>query len=101
MGSCYLRVLESKMPTITLAPEHGYVLLAASGSFVVNFWQSMKIGGKRRELKIEYPAQWSDQHPIFNCYQRAHQNTLENVPFFLAMLMGGGIGTRSCHPPQV
>ena len=41
------------MPTITLSPEHGYVLLAASGSFLVNFWQSMKIGGKRRELKIE------------------------------------------------
>eukprot|EP00093_Oithona_nana_P012489 12489.XXX_809711_810449_1 [CDS] Oithona nana genome sequencing. len=79
------------MPTITLTPEHGYVLLAASGSFLVNFWQSMKIGGKRRELKIEYPAQWSDKHPIFNCYQRAHQNTLENVPFFLAMLMGGGV----------
>lgn len=41
------------MPTITITPEHGYVLLAASGSFLVNFWQYMKIGSKRRELKIE------------------------------------------------
>ena len=50
------------MPTITLTPEHGYVLLAASGSFLVNFWQSMKIGGKRRELKIEVNCKFA---PLF------------------------------------
>ena len=102
------------MSTIILTPEHGYVLLAASGSFLLNFWQTTKIGGKRRELKIEaksfinfskrnklfilfsfvflqYPAQWSDKHPMFNCYQRAHQNTLEYLPLYLALLMGGGV----------
>ena len=43
------------MPTITLtlSPEHGYVFLAASAAFLVNFWQYIKIGSKRRELKIE------------------------------------------------
>merc|ERR1711994_86241 len=69
----------------------GYVILAASGSFLVNMWQMSKIGGKRKELGIQYPQMWSDKHPVFNCYQRAHQNTLEVIPFVLAMELLGGI----------
>ena len=42
----------SKM-AITLSPEHGYVILAVSGSFVLNMWQMMKIGNKRKELGIQ------------------------------------------------
>ena len=42
---------EIKM-TITISPEHGYVILAASGAFLLNLWQMMKIGGKRKELGI-------------------------------------------------
>lgn len=76
---------------IQIHPEYGYVILAASGTFLVNFWQMMKIGGKRKELGIQFPQMWSDQHPIFNCYQRAHQNTLEIVPFFLALVFAGGL----------
>ena len=38
---------------INISPEYGYVLLAASGSFLVNMWQMMKIGFKRKELGIE------------------------------------------------
>ena len=38
---------------LNISPEYGYVLLAASGSFVVNMWQMMKIGFKRKELGIE------------------------------------------------
>merc|ERR1711971_53083 len=51
---------EIKM-TITISPEHGYVILAASGAFLLNLWQMMKISGKRKELGItrrkSYPAQ--------------------------------------------
>ena len=38
--------------TIAITPEHGYVILAASGTFLLNVWQMMKIGGKRKELGI-------------------------------------------------
>ena len=35
-----------KKMTITISPEHGYVILAASGTFLLNVWQMMKIGFK-------------------------------------------------------
>ncbi len=39
---------------------------------------------------IEYPQMTSEKHPDFTCAQRAHQNTLELLPFYLATLFGGG-----------
>ena len=38
---------------LDIPPEFGYVILAASGSFLVNMWQMSKIGGKRKELGIQ------------------------------------------------
>ena len=37
----------------TLASEYGYVLLAASGSFLINFWQMMMIRRKRLEFDVK------------------------------------------------
>ena len=46
------KINSTKKMTITISPEHGYVILAASGTFLLNVWQMMKIGGKRKELGI-------------------------------------------------
>jgi glutathione S-transferase len=33
----------------------------------------------------------SIDHPVFDCYQRAHQNTLEFLPFFLVLILAAGL----------
>ena len=47
-----------KMVTITLPPEFGYVILAGVSMAFVNFWLMMKVGGKRKELGVEYPLMY-------------------------------------------
>ena len=46
-------LLREKKMSINIVPEHGYVILAASGSFLLNTWQGINIGMKRNELGIE------------------------------------------------
>ncbi|ETW07239.1 hypothetical protein H310_01804 [Aphanomyces invadans] len=74
----------------TLQPEHGYVILVVVLVAVVNFWAGVRVLGARKKFNINYPqmyAEKSDEHcHEFNCYQRAHQNVLENLPVFLALL---------------
>ena len=79
------------MVTLNISPEYGYVVMVGAGMILVNFWKMMRIGGMRKKLGIKYPQMYSDEHPIFNCYQRAHQNTLEFVPFFYPTLLTAGL----------
>ena len=78
------------MSTSMLPSEYGYVVLVGSGTVLLNLFQMMRIGKLRRGLGIKYPEMYSDKHPEFNYAQRAHQNTLENLPFMLSgMFMAG------------
>jgi len=74
-----------------LHPSYGYVVLTAVGSFFVLAWQGFQVGKARKMYKVTYPTMYSADNALFNCYQRAHQNTLENIPQFLTMLAFGGL----------
>jgi len=76
---------------LSVDPAYGYVLLVAVFSYCLSFWQGGMVGRMRTKYKVDYPAMYSDTEPMFNCYQRAHQNTLEKIPLFLILLLASGL----------
>ncbi|XP_046393488.1 microsomal glutathione S-transferase 3-like [Ischnura elegans] len=79
------------MATITIPADYGWVILTAVGSSFVITWKAMRVGAARKKYNIPYPIMYSNDNNVFNCLQRAHQNTLENYPQFLYMLFLGGL----------
>jgi glutathione S-transferase len=77
--------------TLQISSDYGYVILAASATAFLNIFQIVNIAKLRKKHGINYPAMTSDKHDDFNCAQRVHANTLENIPFFLSTLMMAGI----------
>lgn len=80
---------------LELLPEgYGYVMFTFVDSVLVNTWMSMNVMKARKDHKVKYPKLYSEDNDQFNCIQRAHQNTLEMYPQFLALLFVGGLA----HP---
>lgn len=78
-------------PLMLDLPGYGYVLLTVVLTWFLLFWQGFQVGRMRKKYKVEYPTMYSDTEPIFNCYQRVHQNTLERVTVFLTLLLAAGL----------
>lgn len=76
--------------TVELVSGHGYVALVAIASVFVMQGGGIMVGMARRKYDVKYPTMYlPEEHKdakAFNCVQRAHQNSLENYPGFLAML---------------
>ncbi|GAB9472227.1 Microsomal glutathione s-transferase [Globisporangium polare] len=83
------------MIQFVLQPEHGYIPLLVVAMAFVNVWAAMKVGKARKKYDVQYPqmyAEKSDKNAkAFNCVQRAHQNVLEQVPFFFALLVASSV----------
>lgn len=80
------------MPILEFLPkDFGYVILVIFYAVVNNIYLAIQVGKARKKYDVKYPAMYSDKEHIFNCYQRAHQNTLEGVGFFLVALLITGM----------
>ncbi|GAA6001167.1 hypothetical protein JCM10207_007441 [Rhodosporidiobolus poonsookiae] len=76
-------------------PDLAYPLLVGTvGVYSVLVYAGAKVSGARKAAGVAYPAPYADNALAekddaarkFNCAQRAHMNTLENLPVFLLTL---------------
>eukprot|EP00057_Strongylocentrotus_purpuratus_P021383 XP_011675857.1 PREDICTED: microsomal glutathione S-transferase 3-like [Strongylocentrotus purpuratus] len=75
-----------------LPADFGYVILTAVASAFMVGYLAERVAFARKTHKVEYPTFYSPDNQLFNCFQRAHGNTLENYPQFLMFLLLAGIG---------
>ncbi|PWN17902.1 membrane-associated proteins in eicosanoid and glutathione metabolism [Microstroma glucosiphilum] len=84
---------------VVLPYGFGFVGLAATGGLWLNFWQMFLVSKARKASGVKYPQMYASKEEqekskealMFNCVQRAHQNTLENMPMYLTTLFLTGL----------
>jgi len=76
---------------LSVSSDFGYVVLVCLLSFFFLQYLGFKVGKARKTYNVRYPTMYSDKEPMFNCFQRAHQNTLEVYTAFLMLLIFGGL----------
>ncbi|XP_049775806.1 microsomal glutathione S-transferase 3-like isoform X1 [Schistocerca cancellata] len=91
MATSFSLPIKEEMITLQVPSQYGYCVLVAVGSIFVLMWKGIKVGAARKKYNIPYPTMYSKDNDQFNCIQRAHQNTLENYPQFLTLLLLGGL----------
>ena len=79
-------------PIIEFLPkDFSYVIFCIVYTIITNIYLAIKVGKARKQYGVKYPAMYSDSSNLFNCIQRAHQNTLEQIPLFLVTLILVGL----------
>ncbi|KAI0639978.1 membrane-associated proteins in eicosanoid and glutathione metabolism [Trametes polyzona] len=91
--------MASALSGIVLPKEFAYPAAAAVSTFYLLVWQSIRVGAARKRAGIDYPQVYAEQAQVaakkeayvFNCTQRAHQNTLEVVPIVIGSTLIAGL----------
>ena len=72
--------------------RYGAVMATAAFSAGMVQWAAINVAIARKKYGIKYPKMYEGtDDSVFDCVQRAHQNTLEYLPSFLSLLMLNGI----------
>eukprot|EP01119_Soliformovum_irregulare_P012365 TRINITY_DN3201_c0_g2_i1.p1 TRINITY_DN3201_c0_g2~~TRINITY_DN3201_c0_g2_i1.p1 ORF type:complete len:143 (-),score=17.47 TRINITY_DN3201_c0_g2_i1:101-529(-) len=77
--------------TLSVSTNYGYVILSGIASLLYLQYLGIQVGIARKKYNVQYPKMYDDNQPVFNCIQRAHQNSLEIWPTFLVLHFLGGI----------
>ena len=83
--------MNSKPVINFLSNDFSYVIFCIVYTIIMNIYLMIKVGNARKQYGVKYPAMYSDSSNMFNCIQRAHQNTLEQLPPFLISLILVGL----------
>lgn len=84
---------------ILLPVGFGYCIASVVGSVWLTTFMGMKVGAARKAANVPYPLMYAEKDHaekdkaahIFNCTQRAHQNTLENLTQFIFLTLFNGL----------
>lgn len=76
---------------LEVEPMFGLVILVFVASIFMLQWLGFNVVKARKKHDVQYPLMYSDKDNMFNCIQRAHQNTLEVYPLFLCTLFIAGL----------
>ncbi|KAM4701318.1 glutathione S-transferase 3, mitochondrial-like [Discoglossus pictus] len=74
-----------------LPQNFGYVILSFVYSYIMLMYLGVNVGRARKRYGVKYPQMYSDKEQVFNCIQRAHQNTLEVYPAWLIFQLIAGL----------
>ncbi|CAK0748832.1 hypothetical protein CVIRNUC_001863 [Coccomyxa viridis] len=79
-----------------LRAEHGYVCIVLFLAILVHhLYMAFGVTSARKKYGVKYPLLYASgddaSSKTFNCVQRAHQQSLENFPQFLAVFLVAGI----------
>ncbi|KAI0778744.1 membrane-associated proteins in eicosanoid and glutathione metabolism [Trametes elegans] len=90
--------MASTLAGIVLPKEYAYPATAVVSTFYLLLWQTLRVGRARKHAGVAYPQVYAEKAEaeakkeahVFNCTQRAHQNTLEVVPIVISSTLIAG-----------
>ncbi|TKY88214.1 hypothetical protein EX895_002924 [Sporisorium graminicola] len=95
----FLAPKASTVQGLFLPVGYGYVVSCVVSAIWVTFLMRVKVGSARKAAQVPYPYLYADkavaeknrEAHLFNCAQRVHQNTLEDLTSFAFLTLFNGL----------